>query len=110
MEHKLTNKYQHSVHCRDGKRRNYMLYFLNGVQILKQKKPFDNEYEKGWDGCCHFQDEYVLDGKLYQTRYSDSDQPNEFKNEVPRYVSYPLSKKILEQFNIPKGLKIKINK
>jgi len=110
MDYILTSKYQHSKHCRDGKRRNYMLYFLNGVQILKQKKPFNNDYEKGLDGCCIFQDEYILNGKLYQTRYSDSDQPeNLSRKTVPRYVSYPLSKKILEQFNIPKGIKIKIS-
>lgn len=108
---KLTSKYQHSVHCRDGKRRNYMLYFLNGVQILKQKKPFDNRYDKGFDGCCYICDEYILNGKLYQTRYSNSDQPRKYYEaglDVPRSVSYPISKKILKQFNIPEDLKIEI--
>jgi len=108
MNYILTNKCQHSVHCKDGKRRNFLLYFLNGIQILKLKRPFNEEYERGFDGCTWFRDEYILNGRLHQTRYSDSDQPD-FKRTNPRFVSYPLSKKVLEQFNIPVGLKIKID-
>ena len=100
MEYNLTSKYQHSSHCKDEKRRSYLNYYLNNVLILKLKRPFDENYEKGYDGCCSIKDVYILNNKLYQTRYSDSD------NGTARNISYPLSKNILDEFNIPIDLKI----
>jgi hypothetical protein len=109
--YKLTRKYQISKKGKDGKNRNYILYFLNNILILKQKAPFNEDREYGYDGCCIVENEYVLNGKLYQTRFSDSDQSmlNGFYQKTnPRNVSYPLSKNIMAQFAIPKDLKIEI--
>ena len=45
MEFKLTTNRQYSHHDKDGADRNYISYFLNGVLILKQKIPFDTNWE-----------------------------------------------------------------
>jgi len=43
-----------SKKCKDGKYRNYLLYFLNGVQILKQKIPFNTRYDRGTTGTPQY--------------------------------------------------------
>jgi len=93
MKFKLTGKYQHSQHLKNGKRRSLIKYFLNGVLILEQKVPFDENMEYGYPKNMP-DNEYLLNGKLHQTREGD------------RKVYYPISKKKLEQFNIPQSLKI----
>ena len=102
MIHKytLTRGHQHSKRCKDGKRRNFLLFYLNDILILKQKRPFDENREKGFDGIWFFKNIYLLNGYLYQTRVN---------SKKSRDVKFPISKKILKQFNIPKDLKILLN-
>mgnify|MGYP001587001692 CR=1 FL=1 len=102
MEYKLTLKAQHSKKCVDGKQRNFLLFFLNNVLILKQKIPYDESCEKGFDVKTSINNIYLLNNKLYQERISDT-------TKKKRIVKFPISKKKLEQFNIPKDLKIEIN-
>jgi len=111
MDYKLTCNVKHVKHCKDGKDRNILQYFLNGVLILEQKYPFDTDYDRGYDHRTDIRDEYLLNGKLYQTRqYKPSDiWWRCFKNKQEgkiRNVKYPISKKLLEQFNIPKDFRI----
>ena len=107
MEYTLTKKYQYSHHDKDGADRNYILYFLNNILILKQKIPFDPRWDKGFDRRTSIYDEYILNGKIYQkrNRYYGCSDPDNNRIEV-RDVSFPLSKKLLKQFNIPEDLKI----
>ena len=101
MEYKLTSKYQHAKKLSNGTIRSIRLYFLNNVKIFEQKVPFDEKGENG-DAKWHFKNEFLLNGKIHQTRCSLS------WNGVQesRDVSFPISKKVLEQFNIPKDFKI----
>jgi hypothetical protein len=96
---KLTKNNKINKHCNDGKDRSYKQYFLNDVNILQQKIPFNEQFEEGFNIRLSIYDEYILNGKMYQTRY-DIDKKKE------RHVSYPLSKEKLKQFNIPKDFKI----
>ena len=96
----LTSHYQHAKKGKDGKSRNYMIYFLNGVEILKQKMPFETNYDHGFQNHTHFLNVYFLNGKIYQTRT---------KFNKTREVSWPISKKRLEKLNIPKDLKIELS-
>lgn len=110
MEFKLTTKRQYSHHDKDGADRNYISYYLNDVLILKQKIPFDTNWDKGFDRRTSIYDEYILNGVMYQKRRKNlgcSHQDND-KTEI-REVSYPLSKKKLINFNIPKDLKISLS-
>lgn len=114
MDYILTGKYQHSKQGNDGKKRNKMLYFLNGTLILEQKVPFDENYDSGYQLRTDIDDEYLLDGYLYQKRkYVPSGawwRTWKYREEGKlREVKYPISKKILKPFNIPKGLKIEIS-
>lgn len=97
MEFILTCKVKHSVKCKDKKRRNFLLYFINGVLILKQKYPFNEQYDYGFQYRTDICDEYILNGKMYQTRSED------------RQCVYPISKKVLAKLNIPDDLKITIS-
>lgn len=97
MEYNLTYNLKHAKHCNDGKRRDVNQYYLNNILILEQKNPYDSSYELGWQHRTDISDEYLLNGNLHQTR--------EYKGKV-RNVKYPISKNILEQFDIPKDLKI----
>ena len=99
---KLESKSKINKHCKDGKDRSYITYFLNNVQILQQKLPFNENYEKGFDHRTHIDNEYILNGKMYQTRY-DADT-----NKV-RHVSFPLSKIKLKELNVPHNFKIVCN-
>ncbi len=98
----LTSHYQHSKRGKDGKARNYIIYFLNDVEILKQKVPFDEKYELGFQNRTHFKNTYLLNGKLYQTREKS------YSTKEARDVCFPISKKKLSQFDIPKDLKIEM--
>jgi hypothetical protein len=107
MDYKLTTNRQYSHHDKDGADRNYISYFLNDVLILKQKIPFDTNWEKGFDRRTSIYGEYILNGKLYQKRrkwLGCSNEDND-KTEI-REVSFPLSKNRLAQFNIPYNFRI----
>ena len=102
MEFKLTSKCQYSHRDKDGHNRNYLSFYLNDVLILKQKIPFDTDWEKGFDRRTSIYDVYLLNGKLYQKRSKNFGCGNPNNKSDARKVSYPLSKKILNEFNIPK--------
>ena len=107
MEFKLTTNRQYSHHDKDGCDRNYLSYYLNDVLIFKQKIPFDTNWEKGFDRRTSIYDDYLLNGKIYQkrTKQYGCNHPDNDKSEI-REVSFPVSKKILLQFNIPIDLKL----
>ena len=109
MEFKLTSKCQYSHHDGDGCDRNYQLFYLNDILILKQKIPFDTNWERGFDRRTSIYDVYLLNGRLYQKRCKNfgCSHPDNVKSEV-REVYYPISKKKLEQFNIPKDCRISL--
>ena len=98
MIYKLTVGTQINKINKKGKRNSHFLYFLNDVLILKHKKPFDENWENGYQHRTCISDIYLLNGNIYQTR-EDSDN-------TKRNVRYPASKNILKQFNIPKDMKI----
>ena len=107
MEFKLTSNWQYSHPDKDGCDRNYLSFYLNDVLILKQKIPFDTNWDKGFDRRTSIYDVYLLNGKLYQKRSKNfgCSHPDNDKSEV-REVSYPISKKILSQFDIPKDFRV----
>ncbi|MFA5366304.1 MAG: hypothetical protein WC333_00075 [Dehalococcoidia bacterium] len=104
---KLTRKHQFSKRCKDGHSRNFLLYFLNGVQILKQKIPYNEDYEQGFDRNTAIYEEYLLNGRLHQTRTADVHCGMK-KTGKTRHVSFPVSKRVLEQLQVPDGLKIEM--
>ena len=107
MDYNLTVHFQYSKQCKDGKHRNYIIFFLNGIQILKQKIPFDTDWERGFDRRTGIFNPYILNGKMYQTRFHDKGWCGGVgPSGKERHVSFPLSKKVMEQFQIPKDLKI----
>jgi len=99
MEHKLTYKTQMAKTCKDGKQRNFVLYFLDGVLILKQKASFEETWERGYDGCTHVENEYILNGKMYQTRWRVG-------TTEKREVYFPLSKRKLKELGVENDVKI----
>lgn len=120
MDYTLTKKYQFSKHCKDGKDRNYLLYFLNNVQIFRQKVPYDEKCEHGFDATTSIYGEYIHNGYLYQLRQKDLGMeplPNplgvgvyhrEQKWEI-RSVKFPLSEAKLKTLRVPSDTIIKIN-
>lgn len=107
MEFKLTSNWQYSHHDKDGRDRNYLSFYLNGMLIFKQKIPFDKNLKPGFDRNTAIYDVYLLNGKLHQKRCKDVDilpQHNEYPKI--REVSFPISKNKLTLFNIPKNLRI----
>ena len=110
MEFNLTATRQYSKHDKDGKDRNYLMYFLNGIRIFRQKIPFDRNYSAGFDRNTAIYNDYIRDGVLYQSRSEKrwcGDKEKKEKKEVEvRQVRFPLSKKILAQFNIPAKMRI----
>lgn len=108
-EFKLTKKYQFRKKCKDGCSRNYIIYFLNGVQILKQKYPFDEKREPPYDAKVSISEDYLLNGYIHQTRVYglrcgiSEEQRNKLKS---REVKFPVSKKVLNEMGVPNDLKI----
>lgn len=100
MEFKITTKYQHGIKSKNGRRINYRLLFLNNVLIYRQRVPFDETMEHGFQGKYFFKNEYILNGNLYQTR--------ENHKQKGRSIYFPLSKKILKELGVPNDLKIEI--
>ena len=116
MEYKLTKKIQCSKKCKDGKSRNYLLYFLNDVQILRQKFPYDENYDKGFDKRTHICNEYLQNGNLYQTRKGEDRQgliDNHYwqmiKEAKTRQVRFPISRARMQLFDIPMNYRIEIS-
>jgi hypothetical protein len=108
MDYKLTSKYQHAKVLPNGKRRSVRLYFLNDIQIFKQKVPFDETSEYG-AGKWLFKNEYLLNGYIYQTRRDNNSWDFISKSWIDgksRDVHFPVSKRTLEPFNIPNDIKI----
>jgi len=111
-DHKLTMTYQHSKHCTDGKRRNYFIYFLDGVEILKQKAPYDETMDHGWQHRTHIDDVYLYKGNIHQTRkYSGNEstwwRSSRVRDEgKERKVKFPVSKKILKELGVDPNQKI----
>jgi len=105
---KLTKCYQYSKKCNDGKSRNFLLYFLNDVQILKQKIPFNENLDRGHDRHTAIYNEYILNGKLHQTRTADVFCGSEITGKTRR-VSFPISKNRLADLQVPNDLKIEIS-
>jgi hypothetical protein len=106
MEFKLTSKYQKSKKCKDGKYRNFVLYFVNGILILRQKLPFDTSYSIDSDLRTWIRNEYLLNGNLYQERIHIEDSE---KGNPSRHVRYPISKKLLNELGIPENFKVEIS-
>lgn len=100
MHYILTIKIQYSKKCKDGKYRNFLLFFLNDVKILTQKNPYDESYYLGYDKRLCYKNIFLLNNNLYQTRYDE---------KRSRDVKFPVSKKILKQFDIPKNMKIELS-
>ena len=107
MKHTLTRHVQLNKRGKDNKSRSYVIWFLDNIQILKQKLPYDDTWEKGFDHRTSIYDVYILGGNIYQTRSiwngcgSDKSYPKE------RNVSYPLSKIKLKELGIIPDVKIK---
>jgi hypothetical protein len=111
MDFKLTKKYQFSKRSKlDGKSRNYLTYFLNGIEILKQKVPFDESLERGFDRRTAIRNEYIMNGKMYQTRISDVWCGKDNSKNKTREVYFPISKKRLSEMGVPLNLKIEMYK
>jgi hypothetical protein len=115
MEYKLTSAYQHSKKCGDGRRRNLLTFFLNNVPILTQKVPFNENWDHGWQNQTSFSNIYLLNGRIHQTRSLHTPcawwrGPGGEKKDTIRDVKFPVSKKVLAQFDIPVDLKIELQK
>lgn len=95
----LTSKAQLNRRGKDGKNRSHMLFFLNGVLILKQKLPYDTDYRINYQHQTSFKNVYLLNDNLYQTRVKEGKK---------REVHYPLSKELMKYFNVAKDLKIQL--
>jgi hypothetical protein len=106
-EYLLTKKYQFSKECKDGKQRNFLLYFLNGNLILKQKVPYDEHIDKGFDRRTAIYDECIFNGRLYQTRTADV-WCGTAKTGKTRKVSFPLSRARLLKLGVPEDHRIEI--
>jgi hypothetical protein len=91
----LKKKTKFRVHDKDGKRRNYIIYTLNDEQILKQKYPFDEKGERGFDIRLHIENDYLLNGRIHQTRINPDIQET-------RKVSFPVSQTVLKKYGIKK--------
>lgn len=110
MEYKLVKKFSHSVRMRNGKRRSISHYYLNGVKIFEQKSPFCDLGEYGVGKWC-YENIYIMNNKLYQTRYDMV-----YDHTVGKFIKkgrdvyYPLSKSRLKPFNIPKDHRIDLIK
>jgi len=101
MEYRLTHKCQLNKKGKDNKSRSYLIYFLNGVEILKQKLPFEEDYELGYQHHTGIENEYLLNGKIYQTRTKFGETRN---------VSFHVSKNKLNELSFPNDFKLELSK
>ena len=102
MEYKLTSTFQRNRRNKAGVGNSFLLFFLNGTFIFKQKVPYDEHMEPGSGHRTSFTAIYILNGNLFQTRQAT------VKGKI-REVRYPLSVRQLEEFNIPKDLRIDLS-
>jgi len=101
--------HQHSVRCRDGRRRSFILYFINDKLVLKHKSPYVEGYDRGYDHRTRIFDVYYLDGSIHQKRQLMAhwcSSEGAIVNEPVREVRYPAKRNVLKILNIPKGLRI----
>jgi hypothetical protein len=98
MEYKLTEKVSLNKRGKDGKSRSYLTYFLNGVEILKQKLPYEEDYEYGFQHRTGIDNVYLLNGKINQIRT---------KFDKSRIVKFPVSKNKL--VGVPNDFKIELS-
>ena len=111
MAHNLTCHVQRNKRGKDNKSRSYILFFLDDVLILKQKLPFDEDFDHGHQHGTHFDDVYLLNGNLHQTRkYVPSAawwRSLKYKEEKKeRKVRFPVSKKKLKELGVDPNEKI----
>jgi hypothetical protein len=109
MELNLTVKYQHAKRSKTGSCRDWRIYSINGVELFKQKIPFYANIDAGCNGKWYYENEYILNGRLHQTRY-DTKYVREhgFVRIGERKVTYPLSKKKLIEMGVPMDQKIEL--
>lgn len=105
MEYVFTSKAQYSHRDADGCSRNYLLFFLNNILIFKQKIPYQEGFDNGYDRRTSIYDCYILNGMLYQKRLNKAIKYDSSVQNI-REVKFPLSKNLMKQFNIPKDFKI----
>lgn len=100
--------YQHSKHCNDGKRRSYWIFFLNGVEILRQKVPFDEHSERGFDHFVGLEDVYLYKGNIHQVRDVGWEGKQHWTGikYKKRKVRFPISRKKLKELGVNYGDKI----
>lgn len=111
MKYKLVCKYSHAKKQINGKTRSIRYYYLNNVLIFQQKVPFDENMRYGYGGKWHYENEYLLDGKLFQTRYNNVyHSVTAIYEKMCRDVYYPVSKRKLEEVGFPNGLKLELSK
>lgn len=90
---KLTSKYQHSFLCPDGKNRNFILYFLNGIQILKLKVPFNENYMGVYQSGSPYNETSFENERIEGTNLL----MDKIKNGKVRKVKYPISREKLKR-------------
>ena len=112
MEYKLTMKYQAIKKCPDKRRRNFYLFFLNGVLILRQKGSYyKNRFDAGFDGKNSIEGAYLLNGSIYQRRRgicSYNHNTHNWGEGKIREVRFSVSQKILKVLEVPKEMKIEL--
>lgn len=89
----MTNDYNLTYKFKHTSKRDYVVYYLNGIKIFEHKMPFDVCIRYNLHRSYDLEDKYILNNTLYR-----------IKNDNVR--KSPLSRNILAQFNIPKDLKI----
>lgn len=110
MSFKLTRHIQWSKKCKDKKRRSFHMFFLNGRLILKQKRPYDPSYDRGFDGKSFIISAYLLNGSIHQERIKrwycgiKKEEISEVRN-----VRWPVSKKLLKELGVPMDIKIELS-
>ena len=95
-------KYQHSKKCTDKRRRDFYLFFLDDRLILRQKSPWKEGYDYGYDGKNSIVEAFYKDGSIHQKRREGVRRCGEKYTPVDREVRFPVSQRILKELNIPK--------
>lgn len=58
-QYNLTTRFLYNRRTKEGNCRSYILYMINGITILKQKIPFDINYENGWQHTTDIKDIFI---------------------------------------------------
>ncbi len=102
---------QHSKRCSDGRRRNFFLFFIDGVQVMSQKIPYDESMERGYDGTISLENVYYEKGSIHQTRvgrHKWDPVKKAWGAGERRQVKFPVSRKILKELSLPDEIKIEL--